>query len=138
MDSKVLIGKNVIHKSYGKGSVTEADANYIHVLFEDGKKNSVFQFPGGFYKFLSIEDESLAQELESAVETWKIENEVGKKEELKERYEKTMKSIEDRKKAAELKKLKAALRSSEHGFGQNWADKNGKNKQGEKTDVQEG
>ncbi len=49
-----------------------------------------------------------------------------------------MKSIEDRKKVAELKKLKAALRSSEHGFGQNRADKNGRNKQGEKADIKEG
>ena len=111
-----LDGKCVIHKTFGKGVVLEFDGSYFEVDFEEAGKKCKFQFPSCFYGYLKLEDDEMQRIIEPVVEHWKEENEIDRKEELKLKHQKTMQAIEERRKAAERKKLRSAQRNVEHRF----------------------
>lgn len=108
-----IVGKKVIHKSFGTGIICSFDGRYLDVVFSDAEKECRFQFPSCFYRFLTLEDGNMQKLVEPAVERWKEENEIEKKEELKQRQLITLQAIEERRKAAEQKKLRAVQRNSE-------------------------
>ena len=114
LDLEKLVNQSVIHKSYGKGIVQNIDEKYLEVNFVHREKVCRFVYPSCFYNFLVLEDEVLQEEINSVIEVWKQESGVLQKEELKLQYEKTLQGIEDRRLAAEEKKLRAAQRSMEH------------------------
>lgn len=116
MDLKELVNQTVIHKSFGKGIIRSVDEKHLEVDFTQKGKVSKFPYPDCFYRFLTIEDNSLQSEIEAVVESWKKDSGVVQKEKLKKRYEKNMQSIEERRMAAKEKKLKAAQRAMEHCF----------------------
>ena len=110
MDPKILDGKVVIHKSYGKGVVQKVDDKYLVVEFSEIGKKCTFQFPGAFYGYLCLENERLQKRMDSVIEIWKEENDIALKEKLKERYIKNQLAMEARRKATELKKQKSLQR----------------------------
>lgn len=114
MDLEKLVNQTVIHKSFGKGIIRSVDKKYLEVDFIEKGKVSRFLYPDCFYGFLTIEDSGLQLEIEAVVEDWKQDRGVIQKEKIKKQYEKTMRSIEARRLAAEEKKLKAAQRALEH------------------------
>lgn len=114
MDLEKLVNQTVIHKSYGKGIIHNVDENYLEVDFIEKGKVSKFPYPSCFNGFLDLEDCDLQTEITSVVEVWKLKNGVIQKEALRHQYEKTMRGIEARRLAAEVKKLKTAQRAMEH------------------------
>ena len=52
----------VVHKSFGEGSVVEHDGSYVEVCFPCGTKR--FLFPDAFGTFLKVADPQLAEEVE--------------------------------------------------------------------------
>lgn len=114
MDLEKLVNQTVIHKSFGKGIICSVDGKYLEVDFTEIEKISKFAYPSCFNGFLTIEDGSLQQEIETVVEVWKQESGAAQKEELMKQYEKTLKGIKARRLAAEEKKMKAAQRAMEH------------------------
>lgn len=111
-----LDGKCVIHKTFGKGLVLTFDGSYLEVDFEEAGKKCKFQFPSCFYGYLKLEDDEMQRIIEPVVDHWKEENEIDRKEELKLKHQKTMQAIEERRQAAERKRLRGAQRNVEHRF----------------------
>ena len=60
-----LINKEVKHKKFGVGKITELKNNYIYVSFE--KKTIEFKFPEAFKEHLSINDSILAERLHDLI-----------------------------------------------------------------------
>ncbi len=114
MNTKELRDKVVVHNYFGKGVIRWVDDSYIEVEFKGANKRCKFQFPGSFYKYLRFENEDLQKDMDSIIEIWKEESGEIKKEELREKYEKTLKMIEVSKNNAEEKKRKAAERALQH------------------------
>lgn len=118
LNPKDLKGEAVSHIVYGAGIIKKINDRYLEVDFKKIGKKCVFPYPGSFYRYLKLENEELNEEIDAVVEDWKIENEIDKKEELKDRYKKTLQMMEERKKAAELKKQKTAQRLNDRKFSQ--------------------
>lgn len=114
MEAASMLNQAVVHKTYGKGTITRVDEKYLEVAFAEGQKVSKFAYPSCFHGFLSFEDEVLQDEAQQRVDTWMDESGTRKSEALYKKYEKTMRGIEERRAAAEEKKLKAAQRAMEH------------------------
>ena len=106
----------MIHKTFGKGLVLTFDGSYLEVDFEEAGKKCKFQFPSCFYGYLKLEDDEMQRIIEPVVDHWKEENEIDRKEELKLKHQKTMQAIEERRQAAERKRLRGAQRNVEHRF----------------------
>lgn len=52
--SPVVVGANVIHKAFGKGTIVSLSNNYVNVAFGDLHK--AFQYPNAFIQgFLSVD-----------------------------------------------------------------------------------
>ena len=111
-----LDGKCVIHKTFGKGSVLSFDGRYLEVDFSDACKKCKVQFPSCFYGYLKLEDDEMQRIIEPVVDHWKEENEIDRKEELKLKHQKTMQAIEERRQAAERKRLRGAQRNVDRRF----------------------
>ena len=111
-----LDGKFVIHKTFGKGVVLDFDGTYLEVDFEEAGKKCKFQFPSCFYGYLKLEDDGMQRIIEPVVDYWKEENEIDRKEVLKLKHKKTMQAIEERRRAAERKRLRSAQRNVERRF----------------------
>ena len=56
-----LIGKDVVHKTFGEGKIIQQDKNFISVSF--GKDIKKFQYPSAFSSFLKIKDNSVSEEI---------------------------------------------------------------------------
>lgn len=113
MEEDKLINQTVIHKTFGKGMISSANEKYLEVSFAGREKISKFAYPSCFYSFLIFEDKDLQREIDAVVEVWKQENGAVEKEELRHKYEKTMKDIYKRHLESEEKKLKAAQKAME-------------------------
>lgn len=62
MNSEILLGHKVHHKSWGAGRIYKTEDKYVWVDFEtDGEKK--FQFPKAFASFLTLDDDALQAEL---------------------------------------------------------------------------
>lgn len=62
MDIKKLIGHRVTHITWGFGSITQADDNYVWVEFDEcGLKK--YQYPKAFTTFLTIDDSLIQAEI---------------------------------------------------------------------------
>ena len=55
----------VIHKSFGKGTVVAKNGQYITVKFETAQK--IFVYPDIFEKFLTLADGSVSDEIKEAI-----------------------------------------------------------------------
>ncbi len=113
MEAANMMNQAVVHKTFGKGTVTRVDEKYLEVSFPEGRV-SKFAYPACFHGFLSFEDEALQNEAQLRVDTWMVESGTQKSEALYKKYEKTMRGIEERRAAAVEKKQKAAQRALEH------------------------
>lgn len=62
-----LIDKDVKHKKFGNGKVTDIEGNYIYISFE--KMIKKFSFPEVFKEHLKLEDKVLAKKIQKLVKT---------------------------------------------------------------------
>lgn len=94
-----LIDKEVMHKSFGKGSIIQQDDEFITINFDEDTKK--FVFPDAFGEFLKLEDESANDHLKKAIKKFEI-----KQEKLeKEREEEQAQRLLEEQRLNELKKL---------------------------------
>lgn len=75
----------VVHKSFGEGSVVEHDGSYVEVCFPCGTKR--FLFPDAFGTFLKVADPQLAEEVEKLRQKVEQERRVQEEEEAQLRAE---------------------------------------------------
>ncbi len=68
-----LKGQIVMHKSLGKGAVTEHDGKYLTISFSD--KVSKFVFPDAFENFLIIDDEVITKQIMDMLDNIKQDKE---------------------------------------------------------------
>lgn len=73
-----LVDKQVVHKSFGKGSVVEQDDSYIEISFAHG--NKIFVFPDVFETHLTLKDQRAANLVKEMIQKRKKEL---RKEEMK-------------------------------------------------------
>ena len=126
MDTSILLGEIVEHKTFGKGVIHSIEDKYMMVVFKEKNKTSKFVYPAGFDGFLILANIEKREEMERELEVWREESGVNQRNELRLQYEKTVQAIEERRLAAEERKIKAAQRFSEHRIENN-------NQQGKKT-----
>lgn len=113
MDAAELVNQSVIHKNFGKGTICSVDGDkYLSVKFEEKGKVCKFAYPQSFYRYLTLEDDTMQSDMDQIVEIWKQEKGIAEKEKLYHQYEKTLRSIEKRRIAAEEKKQKASQRAN--------------------------
>jgi len=110
MDVNNLLGEIVEHKTFGKGVIHSIDEKYMTVEFKEKNKTSKFVYPAGFDGFLVLENIEKREEVERELKVWREESGVNQKKELWLQYEKTVQAIEERRLAAEERKIKAAQR----------------------------
>lgn len=81
MDTTLLTGHRVKHKSFGSGEITSVNGDdKLRVTFENGDAK-VFKFPQAFTAYLEIDDASLMQEILEEVSKRKAKEDVLRKEE---------------------------------------------------------
>lgn len=77
-----LVNKDVIHKTFGKGSVINYDDSYINISFKSGDKK--FTFPDAFRKYITFVDQKATilvnKKIEKKEEKLKQEELILKKE----------------------------------------------------------
>ncbi|MCG4581324.1 hypothetical protein L0O71_14365, partial [Clostridium cochlearium] len=73
-----LVDKEVIHETFGKGSVVNYNDNYIKIDFESGAKK--FVFPDVFGKYMTLVDQEAVNLVNMKIQKREEEK---KKEELK-------------------------------------------------------
>jgi hypothetical protein len=78
-----LINKQVIHKSFGKGSVVEYTDSCIEVHFECGNKK--FTFPDAIGTYLTLIDQKAASSIRKIIEKKELESQLEELELEKER-----------------------------------------------------
>ena len=83
MDTDLLIGRRVKHKSFGIGEITSAKGEKIRVAFESGDTKA-FQFPQAFTAYLEIDDTSLMQEILKEEQERKVKEDIRRKKETEE------------------------------------------------------
>lgn len=110
-----LVNQRVSHKNFGSGIICNTDKNmYLSVKFEGKKEPCKFAYPQCFYGYLTFEDNQMQNEINSVLEDWKRENGIEEKENLRQKYQKTLCGIEKRRNAAAEKKARAMQRATEH------------------------
>lgn len=67
-----LLGREVIHKSFGNGSVVEQSGEYIIIKFLIGIKK--FLYPDAFENFLSITNLQIQEKINAEIEEKKAKN----------------------------------------------------------------
>lgn len=107
-----LVEETVVHKLFGTGVIRRVNSRYLEVDFP--KKRSKFVYPSCFDGSLMLENEGKRAEVQKDVEQWKVESGAARREELRKRYEKTMREIRTRQAAAEEKKVRTAQKAMEH------------------------
>lgn len=80
-----LVDKEVIHETFGKGSVVNYNDNYIKIDFESGAKR--FVFPDVFRKYMTLVDQKAVNLVKIKIQKREEEK---KKEELRLRKEKAL------------------------------------------------
>ncbi|NLJ58384.1 MAG: malate synthase [Tissierellia bacterium] len=95
-----LINKQVIHKSFGKGTIVEFADTYLVINFESGNKS--FVYPDAFADYLTLTDKEAAKKMDVIVRERKIEQ---KKEEERLAEEKAI-ELEERQRQLEIEKLR--------------------------------
>ena len=61
----LLNNLEVLHKSFGKGTVVATNGHYITVKFESTQK--IFVYPDIFEKFLTLADGSVSEEISAVI-----------------------------------------------------------------------
>lgn len=71
----------VLHKSFGKGTIVSRNGKYITVKFENTQK--IFVYPDIFEKFLTLADGSISEQIANDIEISKAakQKEIDKKNE---------------------------------------------------------
>ena len=82
-----LVGKQVKHMKFGKGSIIEQQLNKVVVQFNEMDAQKAFQYPQGFEIFLKLQDNNLKEEMLDVVEKKKAEMEQEKIESDRQRAE---------------------------------------------------
>lgn len=82
-----LVGKQVKHMKFGKGSIIEQQRNKVVVQFNEMEAQKAFQYPQGFEIFLKLQDNSLKEAMLDVVEQNKVEMEQEKIESDRQRAE---------------------------------------------------
>ena len=103
-----LVGEKVKHKKFGVGEIESTKDNYIVVKFDNSIKVMEFEFRTAFGKFLTLENESLAETLELKLKKLNTEKDES------DRVQKELQKIEaaKRKKEYDLRmKLKKSVRA---------------------------
>ena len=114
LEIEKLVKEIVVHKLFGTGIITNVEDKYLEIDFPEKNRKSKFAYPSCFNGFLTLKNEERQEEVQKDLEQWKIESGAFQKEELRNRYEKTMQEIRERRTAAEERKLKAAQTVMEH------------------------
>ena len=57
----VCVDLQVMHKTFGLGTIISTDGKYIRVKFDSAEKN--FVYPDAFEKFLTLADGSVSEEI---------------------------------------------------------------------------
>ncbi|MDR7871186.1 MAG: hypothetical protein RIN55_10020 [Tissierellaceae bacterium] len=78
-----LVNKQVVHKSFGKGSVVDCDDSYIKINFESGEK--IFVFPRAFKKHLKLIDKRAADIVNAMIKEREVEHNIELKKQNEER-----------------------------------------------------
>ncbi len=95
-----LINKQVVHKSFGKGSIVDCNDDYVVVQFKSGNKD--FVYPDAFEKYLSLVDKKAADSVDKILEKLETEREI---EEQRIEEEKAI-ELEEQKRLLRIEKLK--------------------------------
>ena len=88
-----LIGEKVISTSYGTGTITSAEGNYMTVQFPE--KSSKFKYPDAFQKQISLENDSLQAEMSAIAMAAVNEKELAQEKKKAEMFREVMRSIEE-------------------------------------------
>lgn len=94
-----LIDKQVMHKSFGKGSIVDQNDEFVTINFDNETKK--FIFPDAFGQFLKLEDETANDTLKEAI----VEFEEKQEELVKQREEEQAQRVLEQQRVNELKKL---------------------------------
>jgi hypothetical protein len=94
-----LIDKEVMHKSFGKGSIVDQDNEFVTINFD--KETKKFIFPDAFGEFLKLEDETANDHLKKAIKKFEAKQEVLEKKKEEEQAQRLL----EQQRIDELKKL---------------------------------
>lgn len=94
-----LIDKEVLHKSFGKGSIVDQDDEFITIDFD--KETKKFIFPDAFGTFLKLKDESAQETLKEVIK----ELQAKQKKLEKQKEEEQAQRLLEQQRLNELKKL---------------------------------
>lgn len=111
MYSVDLLNMKVRHKIFGEGSVVNVSNNVLTVRFAN--KESKFNFPSAFEKFLVAEDASIQDQIVEEINKLKLADEIQQKEEIEARKIRIEQSTTETQSAIKIKKKK----NIEDGFG---------------------
>lgn len=82
-----LLGKAIVHKTFGKGTITAVSDNTVTVSFSEGEKK--FLYPDAFMQFLKLKDKSAQEQVDRLLRRKSVEEEAERraaKEMLERRY----------------------------------------------------
>lgn len=113
MDSKELIGEEVLHAKYGSGIIQEIAGNQVQVYFEKFEKECKFMAPACFGNFIHLKDEAKQALLKDEYNKWYVSSGEQKKDELIQKTQKHMQDIEKRIVEREQKRLEEARREAQ-------------------------
>jgi hypothetical protein len=83
-------GASVSHAKYGRGRITEAGDSYVIVTFDNSPdEKRKFPFPQCFERFLTLEDQNLKSDAESAAALFREQEEQDRQEERRQLLEDT-------------------------------------------------
>ena len=64
-----MINERISNKSFGLGTITSIENNYIHVVFDNKDYDEkIFNYPESFDKFLKFEDKALQSKVTAEIE----------------------------------------------------------------------
>ncbi len=114
MNITELTDQKVKHISLGEGLVISANVNILVVRFDSGKECK-FSYPSAFRKFLSVEDESLASEIDSDLQKWLVVSGTLASEQLQKKTELRQKGINDREVKRQIQRIERAKADAQRG-----------------------
>lgn len=114
MEITDLVEETVIHKSFGKGVIQNANEKYLEVFFIECNRWSKFLYPSCFDVFLKLENEKKGNEVAKDVEQWRIDSGENQRKKWKRQYEARERAMRERQSMPEEKKKKASQRAREY------------------------
>ena len=96
-----LINKQVLHKTFGKGSIVDCSDSYVVVQFKSGKKE--FVYPDAFERYLTLVDKKASNSVDKILEKLETEREI---EEQRIEEEKAI-ELEEQQRLLRIEKLKS-------------------------------